>query len=412
MSSLAVLGSSFGDEAKAKIVDVLAQDYEIIVRFQGGSNAGHTIKSDNKTHILHLVPSGILYENKTCLLGAGVVIDPFGLKEEIENLIKKGIKFEGRFFIDERAFLVLPIHKELDAKSEKKSEEIGTTKRGIGPTYSDAIARFGIRFIDLFDDDYLDERLKNLYSHHSIELPENLINELQEVRAFLGDYKINGTYFLNEKYAEGKKIIFEGAQGTLLDVFFGTYPFVTSSHTVAGGISSGLGFAPKKIEKTIGVFKSYFTRVGKGPFPTELFDETGEKIRQQGHEFGSTTGRPRRCGWFDAVAAKYSVMLNGFDEAALTLLDVLSGFDKIKICTSYQIDGQESRYFPSSSNVYGKIVPNYIEVSGWSEDISGIDSFDDLPENAKNYVLKIEELLGIPITIVSVGPDRKQTIFR
>ena len=410
MSSIAVLGSSFGDEAKAKIVDVLAESAEIVVRFQGGSNAGHTIKTNNKKYVLHLIPSGILYPEKICVLGAGVVIDPFGMKKEIDSLKNQGVNFDGRFFIDERAFLVMPIHIQLDGISEKKTEEIGTTKRGIGPTYSDAIARYGIRFGDLFDEKYLIERLNNLYKKHDQEVPKNLVSELLELKQNFNNFKTNATYFVNEQYNLGKKIIFEGAQGTLLDVYFGTYPFVTSSHTISGGISAGLGFSPKKIDRMIGIFKSYFSRVGKGPFPTELNDEIGDKIRIQGNEFGSTTGRPRRCGWFDVVAAKYSTMINGFDEAALTLLDVLSGFDKLRLCTSYTINNQETTQFPASAIDCENAIPNYIEMDGWDEDITQCKSIAELPQNAQNYIKKIEELLEIPITIVSVGADRNQTI--
>lgn len=411
MSSVAVLGSSFGDEAKAKIVDVLAESADIIFRFQGGSNAGHTIKANGEKYILHLIPSGILYQKQVCVLGAGVVIDPFDLLKEMNSLKEKGIDFEDRFFIDERAFLVLPIHKKIDASSEIKTQKIGTTNRGIGPTYSDAIGRYGIRFGDLFDNDYLQERVNNLYSKHDAKIPHNLINDLLESADKLRSFKKNAAYYINEQYRLGKKIIFEGAQGSLLDIFFGTYPFVTSSHTISGGISVGSGFPPKNIDKIIGVFKSYYTRVGEGPFPTELHNKDGEKIRKQGNEFGSTTGRPRRCGWFDVVAAKYTTMINGFDEAALTLLDVLSGFEKIKICTSYTIDGKKTTQFPSSAKICGRAKPNYIELDGWKEDITKVKNIDNLPENAKKFVSKIEELLEIPITIISVGADRAQTIY-
>ena len=413
MNSTAVLGCMWGDEAKAKIVDVLALDADMIVRFQGGNNAGHTIKLGDKKYVFHLVPSGILYPEKECILGSGVVIDIAGLNGEIEKLKAQGVSFEGRFYIDPRAQIVLPIHKELDAgKEDTRKDKIGTTKRGIGPCYSDAVARAGIRFGDLFDKEYLTSRLENNFLYHDVKdadveaLAELLMKEAAPLRACLKQIP----YYLAE--STDKKILFEGAQGSLLDVNFGSYPFVTSSHTISGGISVGTGYAQNKIGKIVGVYKSYFTRVGGGPFPTELENEIGEQIRKQGNEFGSTTGRPRRCGWFDAVAAKFTVMINGVNEIALTLVDVLSELPELKICTSYLLDGKETKEFPHNPNDLGKVEPQYIEVPTWKEDITQIKDYAKLPENARNYVEKIEEILGVRVSIVSVGPERTQTIFR
>ena len=413
MSTTAVLGCVWGDEAKAKIVDVLAVDADYVVRFQGGNNAGHTIRLKDEKYVFHLVPSGILYPGKSCVLGSGTVIDPFELIKEIDALKVKGISFKDRFFIDPRAHIVLPIHRELDGKCEADDNQtmIGTTKRGIGPCYADAIARFGVRFGDLFDKENLTHRLQNLFSYHKYTI-ENLdmqVADLIEIGTRLGSYLKQIPYLLHKE--KDKDILFEGAQGSLLDVNFGTYPFVTSSHTIVGGISAGTGSAVK-IDRTVGVFKSYFTRVGEGPFPTELHDETGERIRKQGNEYGSTTGRSRRCGWFDAVAAQFTAMINNLDEIALTLLDVFSGLETLKICIGYRLNGEKIAEFPYNSSDLEKVEPEYLELPGWKEDITGIREFDQLPANTMNYVTMIEELLGIDISIISVGPDRDQTIFR
>ncbi len=413
MHSTAVLGCAWGDEAKAKIVDVLAKDADYIIRFQGGNNAGHTIKINNKKYVFHLVPSGILYPEKICIIGSGVVIDPFQLIEEINDLESKGISFENRLYIDPRTQIVLPLHIELDGKQENDTEQvkIGTTKKGIGPCYSDVVSRIGIRFGDLFEKEYLIQRLNNLFSFHGRKSPnaEALAAKLMEAGKRLQSYLKQIPYLLRK--VSNKKLLFEGAQGSLLDIYFGTYPFVTSSHTIAGGISVGTGYSTK-IDRIVGVYKSYYTRVGEGPLPTELLDEIGERIRVRGNEYGSTTGRPRRCGWFDAVAAKFTAMINNIDEIALTLLDVLSGMDKLKICTKYNIDNQLTDEFPYSANTLYKAKPEYIELEGWKEDISDIRDYNKLPENAKKYILKIEEILKLKVSIVSVGPNRSQTIFR
>jgi adenylosuccinate synthase len=415
MNSVAVLGCMWGDEAKAKMVDYFAIDADIIVRFQGGNNAGHTIYFENRKYVFHLIPSGILYPEKICFLAAGVVIDPFALKQEMEVLINTGISFENRFFIDPRAGIVLPLHQLLDENQEEKAAEqkIGTTKRGIGPCYADSISRVGIRFYDLVNPQSLQKKITELYAYHEMETEiEELTAKLIECGNFFKHCIKQGSYYLNEAYKEKKKIIFEGAQGTLLDITFGTYPFVTSSHTISGGISIGCGFSPHQIDKIVGVYKSYFTRVGSGPFPTELFDETGERIRKQGNEYGSTTGRPRRCGWFDCIAAKYAAMVNGVDEISLTLLDVLSGLEIIKICIGYQIENETVNEFPYSCETLERVKPIYIEMPGWQENITEIKRFEDLPINAQNYILAIEEYLGKSITTISVGAKRNQTIER
>lgn len=414
MSSIAVLGCMWGDEAKAKIVDYLGDRTDVVIRFQGGSNAGHTICLDGKKYVFHAVPSGILYPNTKCVIAAGVVIDPQDLLKELQDLKAEGIDFEGRLFIDERAGIVLPLHKLLDNAYEAGTSKIGTTKRGIGPAYTDLTARIGIRMADLAHPQWLQERIGQLYRQHQIpinELELKLQFELLEhAWESLKAYVFPMDLLLHRWHREGQNLLFEGAQGTLLDVCYGTYPYVTSSHTMAGGISTGSGIPAKLIDKIIGVYKAYCTRVGDGPFPTELFDKTGETIRKQGNEYGSTTGRPRRCGWFDAVAAAYSARINGIDVMALTLLDVLSGIPELRICTSYTYEGKVLEGFPSHPLVLQDLVPQYISLPGWTEDITEIKNYDNLPENAKNYLKTIEGLLGIPIALVSVGKDRTQTI--
>jgi len=419
MAIQAVLGCLFGDEAKAKIVDVLAEDFDIIVRFQGGSNAGHTVIFGGNKYVMHLIPSGIFYPDKVCILGSGVVINPVELEAEMKSLTEQSIIFKDRFYIDERAAVVLPLHITLDKKGESlnSSHMIGTTQRGIGPCYADSASRTGIRMVDLADKVVLADRLKHLYASHSESISEYdlslLVESLHCFYQNMQPHFINLPYSLDTWSLQGKNILFEGAQGTLLDVYFGTYPYVTSSHTIAGGIAASVGFSPKKIDDCLGVIKSYFTRVGEGPFPTELANETGEYIRKRGNEYGSTTGRPRRCGWFDAVAAKYSVMINGIESVALTLLDVLSGLETLKICVGYTIStGQKPvTTFPANTHVLEKVTPEYIELSGFTEDISTCRAWDDLPINAQKYVKKIEELLGVTVKIISVGPSREQTIF-
>ncbi|MCD4828561.1 MAG: adenylosuccinate synthase [Candidatus Cloacimonetes bacterium] len=418
MSTTAVLGCMWGDEGKAKITDVLASDAHAVVRFQGGANAGHTIWLEGAKFVFNTVPSGLLYPDVICILGAGMVIDPFQLLQEMNTLRDQGLQFEGRFFISPRAPLVLPLHKTIDAGHENDANrvKIGTTKRGIGPAYADRTSRVNLLFGDLFDEEALRAGIANLHRHHYGEVRPIELEEtsalLREAAARLEPCLAPTIYMMHEMYSAGKNILFEGAQGSLLDVGLGTYPFVTSSHTTMGGIATGSGFPTRRIDRIVGVYKSYFTRVGEGPFVTELHDETGQRIRDRGHEYGTVSGRPRRCGWFDAVAARYTALINGLDEIAFTLLDVLSGFDTLKVCTAYRIDGEQTGRFPAGASALNRAEPVFEDMPGWQEDITGITRFDDLPQAAQQYVQAIERLVGVPVSIVSVGPDRNQTIFR
>ena len=416
MSSLAVLGCMWGDEAKAKIVDYLGDKADFVVRFQGGSNAGHTIHNQGQKYVFHSVPSGILYKQSKCVIGPGVVIAPFSLKAEIDALKKLGIAFENRLFIDERAPLVLPLHQILDSGTEDKlgKQKIGTTRRGIGPAYSDLASRVAIRFGDLAYPEWLEDRLLNLYKFHNEKLSaaklKSLLKELAELYADLKDFSAKTDELLYEAYLSGAFILFEGAQGTLLDISFGTYPYVTSSNTIAGGISIGTGLPPRMLDRTLGVYKAYSTRVGEGPFPTELKNEIGDRIRTQGNEFGSTTGRPRRVGYFDAVAAAYTARLNGLDAIAVSLLDVLSGISELKICTGYWLGNKRLESFPSHPLELSKVEPEYLDCVPWDADISGCKSLSRLPKAARDYLDVIQDLVDRPIELVSVGKDRNQTI--
>ena len=416
MSSLAVLGCMWGDEAKAKIVDYLGDKADFVVRFQGGSNAGHTIHNQGQKYVFHSVPSGILYKQSKCVIGPGVVIASFSLKAEIDALKKLGIAFENRLFIDERAPLVLPLHQILDSGTEDKlgKQKIGTTRRGIGPAYSDLASRVAIRFGDLAYPEWLEDRLLNLYKFHNEKLSaaklKSLLKELAELYADLKDFSAKTDELLYEAYLSGAFILFEGAQGTLLDISFGTYPYVTSSNTIAGGISIGTGLPPRMLDRTLGVYKAYSTRVGKGPFPTELKNEIGDRIRTQGNEFGSTTGRPRRVGYFDAVAAAYTARLNGLDAIAVSLLDVLSGISELKICTGYWLGNKRLESFPSHPLELSKVEPEYLDCVPWDADISGCKSLSRLPKAARDYLDVIQDLVDRPIELVSVGKDRNQTI--
>ena len=412
MSTLAVLGCMWGDEAKAKVVDYLGGMADYVVRFQGGSNAGHTVHHAGQKYVFHSVPSGILYPGAKCVIAAGVVIDPLYLLEEMKALQKLGVVFEGRLLIDERAALVLPLHQELDKRAEAGlgDNKIGTTQRGIGPAYADYTARMGIRVGDLLYPDWLETRLKALYSHHGYPFDEALLQTYADIRTQLEPFICKADVLLMEAYQEDKYILFEGAQGTLLDVSFGTYPYVTSSNTIAGGICTGCGIPPRMINKILGVYKAYSTRVGEGPFPTELFDATGDKIRTQGNEFGSTTGRPRRVGWFDAFAASYTARINGLDSIAVTLLDVLSGFEELQICTGYWIGDRKLKSFPSHPMEIQNVVPEYLSLPGWDADITGCRKLNKLPKTAREYLEVIQDLVERPIELVSVGKDREQTI--
>ena len=423
MSSVDVLlGLQWGDEGKGKIVDVLSPTYHMIARFQGGPNAGHTLEFEGIKHVLHTIPSGIFRENVINLVGNGVVIDPIIFKGELEKLAPFNIDFKKRLFISKKAHLILPTHKLLDAASEtlKGKNKIGSTLKGIGPTYMDKTGRNGLRVGDLYSPNFK-EKYQNLMDKHIgilshyddfeydlTSLEKEWMDSLEVIKSLDA---VDSEHFLNTAILSGKKILAEGAQGTMLDIDFGTYPFVTSSNTVTAGTCTGLGIAPNKIGEVIGIFKAYCTRVGSGPFPTELLDEVGEQIRQEGREFGSTTGRPRRCGWIDLVQLKYAIMVNGVTELSMMKADILSIFDSIKICTHYEIDGHKVTEFPYDvSDVV--LVPIYIEMAGWKEDLTKLRRYEDAPQELKNYVLYLEKELNVPITLVSVGPDREQTLLK
>ncbi len=417
-----VVGAQWGDEGKGKIVDLLSQNSDIVARYQGGANAGHTIVRDGETSILHLIPSGIFNPDCVCILGTGMVIDPVQLMNEIEELDKLGVQVEGRLFISHRAHLIMPYHKVRDQLNEKTlgSKAIGVTGRGIGPAYTDKYKRIGIRIVDLIDRDVFAGKLEcaiadsNLMIHDLHGEPKLDIAEImsyyldfdKKIDPFVKDISI----FLNDAINQGKYIVCEGAQGTLLDIDWGTYPFVTSSNPSAGGAITGLGIGPTKIDHVLGVVKAYTTRVGMGPFPTEFDEELEEKMRNAGGEFGATTGRARRCGWFDAVIAKYSKRISGFDSWALTKLDVLSSFEEVNICTGYEFEGKRIDHFPSEVRVLENCKPVYESTPGWMTPISDVRNFEELPKNAQDYVKRIENLTEIPVKYISVGSDRKQTI--
>ncbi len=419
-----VVGTQWGDEGKGKVIDYLAKDADIIARYQGGANAGHTVVVNDKKFIFHLIPSGILYPDKICVIGNGVVIDPVSLFEEIDYLKKNGINVENRLFISENAHVTLPYHKLLDQVEDKfrGKGKLGTTGRGIGTTYTDKFARIGIRIIDFIDDDIFMEKLKialelknylfKEYYKEEILSPEKIFNEYEFYRKEIKKYVINTSLYLNEQIDKGKKILAEGAQGTFLDIDFGTYPYVTASNPIAGGACIGLGISPKKIEKIIGVAKAYTTRVGMGPFPTEIKDEIGEKLRKIGNEFGATTGRPRRCGWFDAVIVKFACIVNGIDEIILTKLDVLTGLKKVKIGTGYKYNGNIINEYIFNSKIFSNCQVIYQELDGWSQDIEKIKSYSELPLNAKKYIEKIEEKIGVEIKRISTGSSREQIIVK
>ncbi|MEN6445823.1 MAG: adenylosuccinate synthase [Candidatus Cloacimonas sp.] len=416
MASTLVLGCMWGDEGKAKIVDYLASQADYVVRFQGGSNAGHTIVYEKQKYILHTIPSGILYPKAKCLIGAGVLIDPEAVLAEIANLQKAGISFKNRLLIDLRAGIIIPLHKQLDRVTEQKLKKakIGTTGKGIGPAYSDLTARIGIRLEDLAYPDYLAERLKHIYAYHhqkinSVELNEQ-IAELQTAWKYLKQYAGDVETLLNEM-DDAKNILFEGAQGTLLDLNFGTYPYVTSSRVMTDAVGIGTGFSARRINNVYGVFKAYTTRVGEGPFPTEIKNETAEKIRTTGNEYGSTTGRPRRIGWFDGVAAKYSARINALDSAVITCLDVLKGIEQVKICVAYEYDGKLYKSLNLPPFLQGKIEPVYENFAGWDVELGNCKSKNQLPQSTRIYLEAIEDFLATPVSLVSVGREREQTFI-
>ncbi|MFH2011917.1 MAG: adenylosuccinate synthase [Pseudomonadota bacterium] len=424
MTTLVVVGTQWGDEGKGKIVDFLAEQADTIVRFQGGNNAGHTVVVKDEKVILHLIPSGILHPNKKCIIGNGVVIDPKGLLNEIESLKLRGcFKNNSSLLISEGAHLVMPYHKKIDVAREnlKNGKKIGTTGRGIGPTYEDKVRRVGIKVVDILDKEVFKEKLafnlkeKNFYLSSYLNAEEvefeEIYNEYIELGMRLKEYAANTSIIINEDIKNGKIVLFEGAQGSFLDVDHGTYPFVTSSNTVAAGACIGSGIGPTKIDKVIGIVKAYTTRVGEGPFPTELNNELGESLRAKGDEYGATTGRPRRCGWFDATMLKHAIRINGIDSLCITKLDVLSGLDRIKICTGYNCKGETYSEFPSSLKALEGCQPIYEEMDGWSEELNEITEYGKLPYNARRYIEKLGKLLDIEISIVSLGTRRDQTII-
>jgi len=421
MSITVLVGSQWGDEGKGKIVDILSEKFDIVVRYQGGANAGHTVEIGENQFILHLIPSGILRKDVTCLIGNGVVVDPKALLEEIEFLEMNNINVKGRLFISHNAHLVMPYHKLLDSINESGENKIGTTGRGIGPCYIDKFARKGIRVVDLMDKNKLREKMRDIidekntlfekvYSHKGLDADE-IINEIARYDNSIFSYATDVPLMLNKAIKDGKNILLEGAQGALLDVDHGTYPYVTSSNPTSGGASTGSGIPPNRITYVFGIVKAYTTRVGQGPFPTELTDSIGEKLREIGSEYGATTGRPRRCGWFDAFLVRYSVMINGVDLVAITKLDVLSTFETIKVCVGYNLDGSPVQTFPTDADKLNEITPIYETVDGWMEDISHCRSYQSLPVKTQKYLKFISEMANLKIDIISVGPKREQTIF-
>lgn len=420
--NIVIVGTQWGDEGKGKMIDILSSKVDCIVRYQGGNNAGHTVVVKDKEYIFHLIPSGILHKGKICFIGNGVVVDPRGLIKEIDGLVKSGIDIDGRLKISSLAHVILPYHKILDQLREtKRSHKIGTTGRGIGPCYSDKINRCGIRMVDLLNPSVLKDKLadnlkekneifKKVYQHPGFKFSD-IYKEYLGYGKLLKRYICNSVLLLDEAVRNKKDILFEGAQGTFLDIDFGTYPFVTSSSTTSGGACSGSGFPPVRIDKIIGVAKAYTTRVGEGPFPTEFSPKFSEFMRNKGSEFGATTGRPRRCGWLDAVMIKEAIILNGISELAIMKLDILDGLEKIKICTAYKYKGKTFKEFPQDSQVLNNVQPVYRQVSGWQGKSSIATSYNDLPAQAKDYLKLLEDLFMVKISMISVGSKRNETIF-
>jgi adenylosuccinate synthase len=423
MAAVVLIGAQWGDEGKGKVTDFLAEKADLVVRYQGGNNAGHTVVANGEEFKLHLIPSGILYPEKTCIIGNGVVVDPKVLLDELDYLAERNAK-TGKLLISSNAHVIMPYHRLLDSLEEdaRGEHKIGTTKRGIGPAYMDKSSRIGIRIIDLLDSEEFAGKLRrNLKEKNNLLTKVYGVEPLdfeaiykeysayaERIRSFVADSSL----VIDESLKAGEKVLFEGAQGTLLDLDHGTYPYVTSSHPIAGGACIGAGVGPTRINRVVGVIKAYTTRVGEGPFPTELLDELGEQIRNLGHEFGTTTGRARRCGWFDAVIARYAVRVSGISDFALMKLDVLSGLEKIKVCVGYRVNGEVIYEFPQSQKIFCACEPVYEEMPGWQEDITGVTRFEDLPKAAQDYVRRIEELTETQCTIVAVGPGREQTIVR
>ncbi len=423
MSTVVIVGAQWGDEGKGKVIDYLAKQADVVVRGQGGNNAGHTVVVGDKKYALHLIPSGILNEDTINVVGNGVVFDPEGFLKEIEGLKEKGIDVSS-IKVSDRAHVVFPYHREIDrlAEEARGADMIGTTKKGIGPCYMDKVERSGIRICDFIDAPLFErifrtqmeaknEIITKIYGGEALDI-DSTIKQYMAYAEAVKPYVADTSVIVYDALRAGKKVLLEGAQGTLLDLDYGTYPYVTSSHPISGGFTIGSGIGPNEIGEVVGITKAYTTRVGKGPFVTELDNEVGDLIRNKGREFGTTTGRPRRCGWLDTVMVKYSKRVNGMTCIALMLLDVLSGFEEVKICKGYEYNGEIIEHFPASLNVLAQCKPVYETLPGWQEDIYECDTFEKLPLNAQNYIKRIEELVGIPVKIVSVGPKRSQTIIR
>ena len=417
-----LVGLQWGDEGKGKIVDMLSKDFDVVARYQGGANAGHTIIIEGKKTVLHLIPSGIFTDNIVCVIGNGTVIDPQALIEEIQLLNSDGIDLTGRLFISKDAHIILPYHKIIDAINESKNDKIGTTKKGIGPTYFDKYARRGIKFSDFDNEDVLKEKIKKNLDYLVTIFPDSeelkslnassLFDGIKRQYESIKDYFTQTHYLLNDLISKGKNILLEGAQGALLDVDFGTYPYITSSSPTSGGACTGTGIPPTMINGVVGIVKAYTTRVGEGPFPTELFDETGKEIARIGVEFGATTGRPRRCGWLDLVALKYAIIINGVTEIALTKSDVLDTFNEIKVCTEYELDNKTIYTFPSNPFVLQNVKPIYKSFKGWNKSFNESSKYEDLPSEFKEYVEFIENYVGVKVRYISTGPARKDIIIK
>lgn len=420
MSSVVVVGTQWGDEGKGKITDFLSENAEVVARYQGGNNAGHTIKFNNVTYKLHLIPSGIFYSDKICVIGNGMVVDPKALIQELKYLHEHNVSTDN-LRISNRAHVILPYHLKIDEVEEERkgANKIGTTKKGIGPAYMDKAARIGIRMADLLDRKAFEEKLtRNLeeknrllerfYETEGFKI-EDILDEYYEYGQQIKHYVCDTSVVLNDALDEGRRVLFEGAQGVMLDIDQGTYPFVTSSNPVAGGVTIGSGVGPTKINHVVGVSKAYTTRVGDGPFPTELTNEIGDQIREVGREYGTTTGRPRRVGWFDSVVVRHARRVSGLTDLSLNSIDVLTGIETLKICTAYRYKGEIIEEFPANLNILAKCEPVYEELPGWTEDITGCKTLSELPENARHYLERVSQLTGIPLSIFSVGPDRSQT---
>jgi adenylosuccinate synthase len=417
-----LVGLQWGDEGKGKIVDMLSKDFDVVARYQGGANAGHTIIIDGKKTVLHLIPSGIFTDKIICVIGNGTVIDPQALIDEIKLLNSDGIDLTGRLYISKDAHIILPYHKIIDAINESKNDKIGTTKKGIGPTYFDKYARRGIKFSDFENETVLKEKIKKNLDYLVTIFPDSeelkslvasdLFDGLKEQYESIKDYFTQTHYLLNDLISKGKNVLLEGAQGALLDVDFGTYPYITSSSPTSGGACTGTGIPPTLINGVVGIVKAYTTRVGEGPFPTELFDDTGKEIARIGVEFGATTGRPRRCGWLDLVALKYAIIINGVTEIALTKSDVLDTFDEIKVCTEYELDNKTINTFPSNPFVLQNVKPKYRTFKGWNKSFNESSKYEDLPIEFKEYVEFIENYAGVKVRYISTGPARKDIIIK